>query len=219
MRFRIDLKIFIFVLLFCFTKQLGIYSMIMLFAIVHEFGHLLAGLLLGMKPEKMEIKPYGVSISFKLTPKDYNKKIKKGNVLEIKKMIVAFAGPLTNLLIIIILLQCNFKIFSQLIMIYANILLILFNLLPIYPLDGGRILQAILHILFGKQKAEKSSNIISFITIIILTIISSIAIYYAQNIAIFFIILFLWGLYIRQDLIYRRKQKIYNLLEKSIENK
>ena len=50
--------------------------MIMLFAIVHEFGHLLAGLLLGMKPEKMEIMPYGVSISFKLTPKDYNKKIK-----------------------------------------------------------------------------------------------------------------------------------------------
>lgn len=219
MRFQIDLKIFIFMVLFCFTKQLGTYSMIMLFAILHEFGHLLAGLLLGMKPEKMEIKPYGVSISFKLTPRDYNQKIKNGNVLEIKKMIVAFAGPLTNLLIIIILLQCNFKIFSQLIMIYANILLILFNLLPIYPLDGGRILQDILHILFGKQKAEKCSNIISFITIIILTIISSIAIYYAQNIAIFFIILFLWGLYIRQDLIYRRKQKIYNLLEKSIENK
>ena len=219
MRFRIDLKIFIFMVLFCFTKQLGTYSMLMLFAIVHEFGHLLAGVLLGMKTEKMEIKPYGVSISFKLTPIDYNQKIKNGNVLEIKKMIVAFAGPLTNLLLIIILLQCNFKIFSQLIMIYANILLILFNLLPIYPLDGGRILQAILHILFGKQKAEKCSNIISFVTIIILTAVASIAIYLAKNIAIVFIILLLWGLYIRQDLIYKRKQKIYNLLEKSIENK
>ena len=91
--------------------------------------------------------------------------------------------------------------------------------MPIYPLDGGRILQAILHILFGKQKAEKCSNIISFVTIIILTAVASIAIYLAKNIAIVFIILLLWGLYIRQDLIYKRKQKIYNLLEKSIENK
>ena len=54
-----------------------------------SFGHLTAGLLLGMKPEKIEIMPYGVSISFKLTPNDYNKKIKNGNQLELKKILVA----------------------------------------------------------------------------------------------------------------------------------
>ena len=78
MRFKIDLKIFLFAILFYFTKQIEVYAMIMFFAILHEFGHLVAGLLLGMKPEKMEIMPYGVSISFKLTPKDYNQKIKYG---------------------------------------------------------------------------------------------------------------------------------------------
>lgn len=91
MRFRIDLKIFLFIILFYITKQIEVYGMIMLFAIIHELGHLLVGLILGMKPEKLEIMPYGVSISFKLQPKDYNRKIKKGNQLELKKIIVASA--------------------------------------------------------------------------------------------------------------------------------
>ena len=44
MRFRIDLKIFIFLIIFYFTKQIEIYAMIMLFALIHELGHLLADL-------------------------------------------------------------------------------------------------------------------------------------------------------------------------------
>ena len=79
MRFRIDLKIFIFLIIFYFTKQIEIYAMIMLFALIHELGHLLAGILMGMKPEKIELMPFGVSIAFKIEPNDYNKKIKKEN--------------------------------------------------------------------------------------------------------------------------------------------
>ena len=77
MRFRIDLKIFILVILFFITNQIKIYAMIMLFAMIHEFGHLLAGILLGMKPAKIEIRPFGVSIDFDIKGKDYNVKIKK----------------------------------------------------------------------------------------------------------------------------------------------
>ena len=62
MRFRIDLKIFIFLIIFYFTKQIEIYAMIMLFALIHELGHLLAGLLMGIKPEKIELMPFIVSI-------------------------------------------------------------------------------------------------------------------------------------------------------------
>ena len=70
MRVRIDLKIIIFLILFYFTKQIEIYAMIMIFAIIHELGHLLAGLLMGLKPEKIEIMPFGVSISFKINAKE-----------------------------------------------------------------------------------------------------------------------------------------------------
>ena len=93
MRFRIDLKIFLFLILFYVTKQIETYVIIIVFAIIHELGHLMAGLIMGMKPEKIELMPYGISISFKLKPKDYNKKILKANLLEIKKILVAIAGP------------------------------------------------------------------------------------------------------------------------------
>ena len=217
MRFRIDLKIFLFLLLFYFTKQIETYVMIIVFAMIHELGHLIAGLAMGMRPEKMELKPYGVSISFKLTPKDYNQKIIKGNLLEVKKIFVALAGPLTNLLIIFIAINVKIDLFSNLMIIYANLLLILFNLLPIYPVDGGRILKGILHIFFGKRNSEKYMNIFSFFVLILVTFVASIGVYYMENISIFFITIFLWMLYLKEDMLYRKKNKIYDLIEKTIE--
>ena len=217
MRFRIDLKIFLFLILFYFTKQIETYVLIIAFAIVHELGHLLAGLLLGMKPNKIEIRPYGVSISFKIIPKDYNKKILKGNLLEIKKILVALAGPITNLIVILITTSIDMGLFLNLMIIYANILLIIFNLIPMYPLDGGRILKGLLHILVGKRNAERYTNYISFITLILVTFMASIAILYLKNIAIFIIIIFLWIIHIREEVINKKRIKINNLIEKTIE--
>ena len=214
MRFRIDLKIFLFLILFYVTKQIEIYTMIMFFAIIHELGHMVAGLLMGMKPEKLEIMPYGVSVSFKLMPKDYNRKIKRGNQLELKKILVALAGPITNFMIIAIVLQMNMNLVSTLMILYSNLVLILFNLLPIYPLDGGRLIKGILHIFLGKMKAEKYTNYISFVTLMIVTFVSSIAIYQLQNIAIFLIVLMLWVIFIREDRVYEKRNKMYHLIEK-----
>ena len=214
MRFRIDLTIFIFLIIFYFTKQIEIYAMIMLFALIHELGHLLAGLLMGMKPEKIELMPFGVSISFKIKVEEYNKKIKKGNMLEIKKILVALAGPLTNFIIIIITSNINIELFKALIIIYTNFLIMIFNLLPIYPLDGGRILKGILHINFGIQKSEFYTNIISKIIVAIITILSSVLILYIHNIAIALIDMYLWYLVIKEDIIYKKREKILENINK-----
>lgn len=215
MRFRIDLKIFIFLILFYFTKQIQIYAMIMIFAIVHELGHLLAGILMGMKPEKIEIMPFGVSISFKINVKEYNKKIKKGNALEIKKIIVALAGPITNFIIILITSNLKLDLIRSMLIIYTNFLIMIFNLLPIYPLDGGRVLKGILHIILGKRKSEKYIKNISKITVIVITAISSILILYIQNISICLIDMYLWYLVIKEDFKYKKREEIY---KKILEN-
>lgn len=216
MKFRIDLKIFLFIILFIITKQIEIYSMVMIFALLHEFGHLIVGLLCGMKPDKLSIMPFGISISFKIKPEEYNKKIKEGNSIEIKKIIVALAGPITNLIFILIVNNININIVKGIMIIYTNLLIMIFNLLPIYPLDGGRILKGILYINYGKKRAEKYTNQVSFITVIIITAISSILILYIQNIAIFLIDAYLWYLVIKENIIYKRRIEIYT---KILENK
>lgn len=220
MKFRIDLKIFILILLFFITNQIKIYAMIMLFAIIHELGHLIAGILLGMKPEKIEIKVFGVSISFDVKREDYNIKIKKGNLLEVKKIFVALAGPLINVFIMIIFISNIFDIsyYDKILIIFSNMTLILFNILPIYPLDGGRILKGIFYILKGKYKAEEYIYHISYITLIILTAISSITLLYFKNIAIFIAIIFLWGLQIKENTIYQNRRKLYEAIKMELKN-
>ena len=205
MRIRIDLKIFIFLIVFYFTKQIEIYSIIMIFAIIHEMGHMLMGILLDLKPEKVEIMPFGVAVSFKLKLEDYNEKIKNARKIELKKIAIAIAGPLTNLILILIFLylpNTNKKI------VYANLLIMLFNLIPIFPLDGGRILKSMIHIFKGYKTAIIYINKISNIVLLIITMVSSIAILYYKNIAIFLIIMFLWKIVIKENIKFGKMQEI-----------
>lgn len=213
MSLKIDLKIFIFFILFYLTKQIKLYATIMILCIIHELGHVLMGLILGLKIEKIEIMPMGLSVSFKLKIEDFNKKIQKGSVLQLKKIAIAIAGPLTNLIMLLIVLNTNinFKIVSNEILAYANILIMLFNLLPIYPLDGGRIFKELIQIFEGSIKAKIYIRKISKAVVIILTMLASIGILYLKNIAIFFIIIYLWIIVIKEN---KQYNKIIYELEK-----
>jgi stage IV sporulation protein FB len=196
MVFRIDLKIFIFLVLFYFTKQIELYVIVMAFCLVHELGHLVAGLMLKMRPQKLSLTPFGIGISFKIKEQDYEKKIGKASILEIKKIVVALAGPLTNFIMIVAFAIFDIGIIDKSIAIYANILIAIFNLLPIYPLDGGRILNGILHIFLEDNLAGQMSGKITYVIMIIITMVGSIGVYLFENVAIFVIIVFLWCLVI-----------------------
>ena len=152
----------------------------------------MVGMILKMRLEKIEIRPFGFSASFRANLTDINSKIKKGNQLELKKIIIAFAGPIISVILIILSLYIDIPYITRQEAIYSNILILILNLMPLYPLDGGRIISGILHIELGKEKAEYIIRNISIVTIIIFTIISSIAVYYFKNIAIFLVCIFLW---------------------------
>ena len=217
MKFRVDLKIFAFIILFFLTHQIEIYALIMVFATIHEIAHLETGVLLKFKPEKLELVPLGLTVSFQINLDEYNQKINKANCFEIKKIIIAVAGPIINFIIAILFSNFHFWSDTRNAIIYANLLIAFFNMLPIYPLDGGRILKGILHIIFGRWKARKYINDISMILVIILTAIASIGIYYYKNIAFLIIITYLWVIVLKEDSKYKKQRKIYNVI-KTLEN-
>ena len=218
MHIKINLRIFIFIIIFCLTRQIGIYGILMLFAFFHELGHLFTGIVLGFRPESLSVNPLGLSINFRVCAQDYNKKLLKGNVLALKKLLIAFGGPAVNFILVIVFsfIDCDLFGISQDIYIYSNLLIGIFNLIPIYPLDGGRILKNLLHIFSGLDNTYSYINLISNISIIILTFFSSICILYVKNVAILFIIGYLWYLVINENKLYNQRLRIYEVLKKEL---
>ena len=212
MKIRIDLKIIIFLILFYLTNQIEIYLTILFFCIIHELGHLFTGLALKLKPENIEIMPYGLSVKLKKNPKEEKKKIGKGNILEVKKIIIALAGPIVSFILSIIFFNIDPIFITKQDAVYSNILILLFNLIPLYPLDGGRIIKGILHIKYGNKFSKKFVYIMSNMIMIILSFIFSIAVFYFQNIAYFLICILLWIITLEENKKYRNYMKLNDIL-------
>lgn len=218
MSLKIDLKIFLFLFLFLLTSQIEMYIILMIFAIIHELGHLVAGLILKFKPEEVKLTPVGLQIRFKIDSREYNEKIKEARSLNIKKAIIALAGPLTNLIIAVVTIIIGYfnaniqNTYIYQIIIYANFLIAMFNLIPIYPMDGGRVLNELLKIFIGNKKAYKITYIVSKTILILLTAVASILILYIHNIAIVIILAYLWYLEVIEIRRYNRRKNIEKII-------
>ena len=161
MQIKVNLQIFLFIVIFALTHQIEIYGWIMFFAFIHELGHMMAGIILKLKPKSLSFMPFGISITFETY--GYKK------LIEIKKIFIAMAGPITNLIICLITAILHIDIETKELIMYSNILIALFNLLPLYPLDGGRILKGIIRLKYEEMESDtivnKISNFIFFLFI------------------------------------------------------
>lgn len=171
-----------------------------------NFGHMIIGMILGLKIKSLHINAFGLSVLFET----YESK----KIIELKKIAIAIAGPMVNILFIIIANFLNINLDLKQTIIYANALIAIFNLLPIYPLDGGRILKAILNMKFKERITEKTVNNISNALVIMLTIISSVLVLYLKNLAIVFVIAYLWIITIKENKKYALKERMYKIIEK-----
>jgi len=104
---------------------------------------------------------------------------------------IYLAGPLSQLIFIPVLyLLWNNSVISYSYMVYLNQMnlhILIFNLLPIYPLDGGRFLLSVLHIFFPFQKAEKISYLLSSFVLLYVSLKR-----YLIGYGGFFVCIYLW---------------------------
>lgn len=117
---------------------------------MHELGHLAALKLLGLDVCTLKAELGGMCISY------------CGDGEPAEDIVAAAAGPLTGGIYALAASHAFIATGESWLAISGGISFILsgFNLLPIMPLDGGRILAAAFTLLFGEAKADKAVQII-----------------------------------------------------------
>lgn len=137
----------------CF-HALPIYLICVLTALLHECGHIFYAARLGFKCEKISLMPYGASAICDTE-----------GIRARDEVRLALAGPLVNALICVICAGLWWffpvtyaytdTVFS------ANAAMLVINLLPAYPLDGGRVASCLLGLFLTKRKVKIALRILS----------------------------------------------------------
>lgn len=170
----------------------------MLLIIVHELGHILVACLFKWNIDKIILLPFGALTKFNET---INRPL-------IEDFLIAISGIIFQLLFFLFIKNnINYKYFE-----HINYFIIVFNILPIYPLDGSKILNVFFNIITSYKNSIIIICTISYIFILISFIISL-----KINKIISSVILFL---FIDVNKLYNKRKELFNkfLLERYLKD-
>lgn len=151
---------------------------ILLAVFLHECGHLFAFFLLGEKTPRLSLHAFGIT----LTPR---RLLSYG-----REALIAFFGPLVNLATYFLCFSLDTPFASAL--ASSSLLLAGIHLLPIIPLDGGRVSFALLHSLFGETGIRFAAALSFTALCISLFFFLYFLLYYGVGLAPFFSVLLLF---------------------------
>lgn len=136
-------------------------SLLFLCVLLHEFGHVFAARRYGIVTREITLLPIGGLASLESIPEK-----------PAQEIVIALAGPAVNVVIAALLLlllavqggaidvqqaaeleRSRSGLVMQL--AAANVMLVLFNLIPAFPMDGGRVLRALLATRLGFVRATE----------------------------------------------------------------
>jgi Zn-dependent protease/CBS domain-containing protein len=132
--------------------------LLFLCVLLHELGHVFAARRFGVQTRDVTLWPFGGIASMERMPEKPS-----------QELIVALAGPAVNVAIAAGLLlwlgqRLNPESLTQIQdpavslaakLAGANIILVLFNMIPAFPMDGGRVLRALLAMRMGNARATE----------------------------------------------------------------
>jgi len=140
---------------------------IFLCVVLHEFGHALTARRFNIGTRQITLLPIGGVASLEKMPENPK-----------EELLVAIAGPVVNLVIALVLilfipvdryLEMNPEQLEESLsmvragnflfyLLSANIMLVAFNMIPAFPMDGGRVLRALLSLKLGRIRATEAAS-------------------------------------------------------------
>jgi len=124
--------------------------------ILHELAHAEVSQRLGYKLHRFKLTPYGAALTGEFE-----------GVKHRDEVLIALAGPAANIALAIPavalwwLIPASYPITEA--FVAANLFIAAFNILPVFPLDGGRILLSVLSQKMPRQRAYRRIRIIGWI--------------------------------------------------------
>jgi len=147
-----------------------LYIIIFICVVLHEYGHALMARRYGVGTRDIILSPIGGIARLEKIPEKPSEELK-----------VALAGPAVNVIIAIILtplvyyfrkdgldmvftdeLKMMFQLrYTAPLVIIVNVGLVMFNMVPAFPMDGGRVLRSLLAMKMNRVKATKVAYVIA----------------------------------------------------------
>lgn len=150
---KIDFSFYLAALLAIFSRQVDVYLTYIIAILIHECGHLAFAGIFKWKLESFRLTAIGGFLSFE---NDLSRPLRQ-------VFFVNLGGVIFNFIFAMILMWVN----GPTSLIYTQFAIIIFNLLPIAPLDGSKILQSVLNKMLDYKKTLSILKVLNVVFLVI----------------------------------------------------
>lgn len=137
---------------------------VLLFSALHELGHIIMLYIVGGRAESITLAYYGIGLKH------------KSRLSDVRQILFLLGGVAVNLIFVLLNIERD-----------INLALFTVNILPLYPLDGGRALKLVLNNILSVNASDTVFKVISAVIIILLTG----AAVYLKNLSLVLIVIYI----------------------------